>query len=400
MSKKVLLPAFVFFLAVGFAFAAPKTTNVVTLRFVHCEGNDKPALIALMKKFQDQNPNIKVNAQYVVNSELKKQMRIAMLSNTMPDLLVFDNPDFSSFAADGYLLDVTDRMAKWGEVDQFQPGPLSSVKYKGRIYGIPWYSNDLALIYNQDMLDKAGVKPPKTWDEVRAAAAKLTGNGVYGLAIAGVKSEVSTFQFIPWLYSAGGSYDKLDSPEAIKALTYLTELIQDKSMSKEVANFAHGDLIKAFEGGRAAMVIQGSWAVWTLKNDVPDLKYGVLPIPSDKTSVTVLGGYNVGISKDCKNVDAAFELLKFLGSKGPEAEYALGTTSIPTRKDAELSAEYKKYPLSVFVNQMPNAVARVNPFWPDLSLNIQVALQEALLGAKTPEQALKDAQAKNADYWK
>ncbi len=400
MAKKVLSVLLGVFIAVGSLAAAPKTSEVVTLKFVHCEGNDKPAFIKLIKEFQDSHPNIKISASYVVNSELKKQMRIAMLSNTMPDLLVFDNPDFSSFAADGYLADITDRMAKWGEVSQFQPGPLSSVKYKNKIFGIPWYSNNLALIYNQELLAKAGVKPPRTWEEVRSAAARLTGNGVYGMAIAAVKSEVGTFQYIPWLYSAGGSYEKLDSPEAIKALTFLTDLVKDKYMSKEVANYAHGDLLKAFEGGKAAMVIQGSWAVWSLKNDVPDMKWGVVPIPTDKTSVSVLGGYNVGISNDCKHVDEAFEFLKFLGGKKAEAEYALGVTCIPTRKDAELSEEYKQYPLNVFVNQMSDAVARVNPFWPDVSINIQVAIQEALLGAKTPEQALKDAQLKNADYWK
>lgn len=373
----------------------------VTLRFVHCDGQDNPNVAALIQDFQDKNPNITIDAAYMVNSELKKQMRIAMLSNTLPDLTVFDNPDFPAFASGGFLVNITDRMNAWGELDQFYPGPLNSVKYKGDIYGVPWYSNNIAMAYNQEMLDKAGVQPPKTWDELRAAAARLTGNGVYGMAIAAVKSEVGTFHYIPWLYSAGGSYDKLDSPESIKAMTFLADLVKDGYMSKEVINYDNGMCLKAFEGGKAAMAILGSWTVNSLKKDVPDLKYGFVPIPSDKTSVTCLGGYDVGITKDCKYVDQAFEFLKYIASKDGVNTYSFAVKNVPTRKDVlEMNPGWKDYPISLFVGQMPNAVTRVNPFWPDVSVNIQVALQEALLGDKTPEQALKDAQAKNADYWK
>ncbi len=373
----------------------------VTLKFVHCEGQDNPDLAALIKNFQEKNPNITINATYMVNSELKKQMRIAMLSNSLPDITVFDNPDFSAFASGGFLVNITDRMNKWGEVDQFYPGPLNSVKYKGDIYGIPWFSNNIALAYNQEMLDKAGVQPPKTWDELRAAAAKLTGNGVYGLAIGAIKSEVGTFQYIPWLYSAGGTYDKLDSPESIKALTFLTNLVKDGYMSKEVANYDNWTCQKAFEGGKAAMAVLGSWTVESLKTDVPNMKYGFVPIPMDKSSVSCLGGYDVGITKDCKHIDQAFEFLKYIGGKDGEDAYAFATKALPSRKDVlESNSGWADYPISLFVEQMPNAVARVNPFWPDLSVNIQVAVQESLLGAKTPEQALKDAQAKNSDFWK
>lgn len=388
---------------------APKQTasankEKVTLKFVHCEGQDNPNLAALVKSFEEKNSNIKINATYMVNSELKKQMRIAMLSNSLPDLTVFDNPDFPAFASGGFLVNITDRMKDWGETDQFYPGPFESVKYGGEIYGIPWYSNNTALAYNQDMLDKAGVKPPKTWDEVREAAAKLTGNGVYGLAIAAAKAEVGTFSYIPWLYSAGGTYDKLDSPESINTMTFLADLIKDGYMSKEVTNYDNGMCIKAFAGGKAAMAVIGSWSLTSLPKDAPNMKYGFVPIPTadnNKTSSSCLGGYDIGITKDCKYVDQAFEFLKYVGSKEAGGNYAFASNYIPSRKDViDTNPGWKEYPLSVFVNQMPNAVARVNAFWPDLSVNIQTALQEGLLGTKTPEQALKDAQAKNADYWK
>jgi multiple sugar transport system substrate-binding protein len=404
MNKLILCAFLGTFIAFG-AFASgtsEKSATQTTLRFVNCEGNDNEVLKAVLADFEKKHPDIVINSQYMVNSQLKKQMEIAKLSNTLPDLTVFDNPDFASFAAAGYLVDLTDRMNAWGQLNEFQPGPLSTVQYKGRTYGIPWYSNDLALFYNKDMLDKAGVQPPKTWNDLQSAAKKLTRNGVYGLAIAAVKSEVGTFQFIPWLYSAGGSYDKLDSPAAVHALSFLAQLIRDGSMSKEVVNWAHGDLSKVFEGGQAAMVIEGSWEVWVLRRDTPNLNWGVAPIPTAQPggkSVTDLGGYDVGITTNAKNVDAAFTFLTYIGGKDAEGKYAMGVTSIPSRKDVQLSQEYSQYPINVFVNLMPDAVARVNVHWPEVSANIQLAMQEALLGVKTPAAALKDAQAKNAQYW-
>lgn len=370
------------------------------ITFVHCEGNDKPGFIKLVDEFKAAYPDVELEASYMVNSELKKNMQINMLAGNLPDVLVFDSPDFATFAANGYFLDITEYMNEWGEIGNFYEGPLNSVTYDGKIYGLPWYSNNLAIYYNKEMLEKAGVEPPTTWEEVEAAAAKLTKGGVYGFGMALPKSEVATFQYIPWLYSAGGDMSDLSSAAATEALTFVSGLVEKGYMSKEVVNWAHGDLEKAFLGKKVAMIEFGSWGLSSLKS--AEFEWGVVPMPAKDAngkSITVIGGYDVGISKDCKNLDAALAFLKFIGSKEQGAAYAEAVGCIPVRGDVEEKTFWEEEPMKIFADSMPNAVSRVNPFWPDLSANVQTAIQKAVTGEKTPTEALNEAHEKNAAYW-
>lgn len=369
------------------------------LTFVHCEGNDKPGFQQLIADFEEAYPNIEIEASYMVNSELKKQMQINMLANNMPDIVVFDSPDFATFAANGYLLDITEQMDEWGELENFYEGPLNSVTYKDRIYGLPWYSNNLALYYNKAMLEEAGVEPPATWEELEAACEKLTKDGVYGFGMALPKSEVGTFQYMPWLYSAGGDISDLTSDAAVKALDFITELVEKGYMSKECINWAHGDLEKAFIGEKVAMIEFGSWGVASLDNGGADFEWGVVPLPVDQKPVTILGGYDVGISKDCENVEAAMEFLKFIGSAEQVSAYAESIGNIPVRKDVMDNPMWEEEPIKTFVDQMENSVSRVNPFWPDLSANVQTAIQKAVTGESSAKDALNEAEEKNKDYW-
>ncbi len=406
--KKGVLAGFVSLALTASAFPAVGSTVVKAeanedisgkITFVHCEGNDKPGFIQLMEDFQEAYPNIEVEASYMVNSELKKNMQINMLAGTLPDVLVFDSPDFATFAANGYFLDITDYMEEWGELDNFYDGPLSSVTYEDKIYGLPWYSNNLAIYYNKDMLEAAGIEAPTTWDELKDVAAKLTKDGVYGFGMALPKSEVATFQYMPWLYNAGGEISDLSSDAAVEALTFISDMVNEGYMSKEVVNWAHGDLENAFLGEQVAMIEFGSWGVASLES--AEFEWGVVPMPvkEEQSPVTVLGGYNVGISKDCDNVEAALALLEFIGSSEHGAAYAEATGGIPVRSDVEDYSFWESEPMKIFADQMEASVSRVNPFWPDLSASVQTAIQEAVTGDKTPEEALTEANEKNADYW-
>ena len=71
------------------------------------------------------------------------------------------------FAANGWLIDVTDRFPK-SEQSQFLPAPIDSLIYDGKIYGVPWFTDAGLLYYRADLLEKSGYSnPPKTWDQLQ-----------------------------------------------------------------------------------------------------------------------------------------------------------------------------------------------------------------------------------------
>ncbi len=372
----------------------------VTLTVMNVQSADDAEYNALLEQFSALYPNIKINHISTVNAELKKQVQIDAISGNMPDVLQFDNPDYAAFAAGGYLMDITDMVAGWEEMPHYWDACINAVSYNGRLYGLPWECNCIGLWYNQDLLTELGKEVPVTWDDVLDICAAAKEKGYYGFGVALPAGEVGTFEFIPWLYAAGGSIDKLDSEESIKALSFFANLAEQGYMNKEVLGYSHGDMNNAFLGGKTVLMANGSWCIGNLAG--APFAYGATTLPVLKAGdipTTCLGGYHVGISADCKNVDAALAYLKFICSAEVNGPFATTKGLLPTSEESAQYSGFAEGLISDFVAGLPGAIARVNPHWPDLSVNVYTAIQAAVSGEKTPEQALKDAQELNAQYW-
>ena len=130
-------------------------------------------------------------------------------SKTLPDVLMLDNPDLQQIAATGALSPVTD----FGlSADGYAEGIVSASTYEGKVYGLQPVTNTIGLFYNEDMLAQAGVTPPKTWDELKAAAKKLTPGNRYGLAFSAPANYEGTWQFLPFMWSNGGDEKNIATP--------------------------------------------------------------------------------------------------------------------------------------------------------------------------------------------
>ncbi len=358
-------------------------------------GGVQNAFKAIVQDYNNSQDKVEIVPEYIPLPELKKQLSIGLVGDDLPDLVTVDNPDHAAFSAMGTFEDITKRLSKWNQLNKFFKGPVQSTIYNDKHYGLPFYSNCLALYYNKTMLDQAGIKPPRNFGEVLEAAKKLTTKDHYGLAICAARSEEGTFQFLPWLIAAGGNYSELDSPQAKKALQMYIDLIKNGSMSKEVINWGQPDVEKQFAAGKAAMMINGPWQISSLKKDAADMNWKVTLFPRDAKQASVLGGYNIAIIKG-KHVDDSFRFLTYLCSPDVMAKFCELSGHLPSRTDVAQRDTWQNDPiLKVFMQQMKYAMPRgPHPKWPEFSGAIQIAIQEAIIEYKTPEQALKDAAAK------
>jgi multiple sugar transport system substrate-binding protein len=375
--------------------AEPAEKAKVTLWYYWENKDHQQILTDIIKQYNGSQNEVEVTNEYYPFADFKKALSIGLAASKLPDLVLIDNPDHAAYAAMGLFADISEQIKDWPDKEQYFEGPWKSCTLDGKVYGIPFGSNDLALYYNEDMLNKAGVKPPQTWDELRAAAKKLTGNGVTGLGVSAPKTEEGTFQFMPWILSVGGDLTKVDSPEGIKAFTMVSDLVKDGSMSKEVMNWVQSDVLKQFMAGKVAMMFNGPWQVPTLKKDAPDLKWNVTLIPKDKQYASVLGGENWGVVNG-KNVEATVKFLKYVTKADVYKSYIGKFGYFPSRKDLAADPEFTADPIyKVFIDELQYAQPRgPHPKWPELSNAVSQALQEVITGAKTPEAAAKDAQVK------
>ena len=368
------------------------------ITFWHYMSEDKEGkyVMEAVDEFNNSQDEIYVNAQYLPREELMKQYSIGVVSGELPDCGMVDNPDHNSYASMGVFEDITDLYDSWDQAD-FLEGSLNSCKYEDKLYGIPWGNNCLGLFYDKDMLEAAGVEVPTTWSELEAACEQLSKNDVKGLAISAIGNEEGTFQFMPWLLSAGGDINNLSSDSSKEAVTYLKNLMDKGYISKECVNWTQADAEKQFASGQAAMMINGPWQFSGLKDDAPDKNYGVAKVPKadDGDYASVLGGENVAICKGA-DVESSWTFLTYMTSKENSPKICKEIGRFSPRADVDVQEMFKDDPLnSVFADLMPQAQSRgPSPKWPEISAAIYTAEQEVFTGQKDVDTAMADAQAK------
>lgn len=293
------------------------TEGKTVISFWHYMSTDKEGKFVqeAVDEFNESQDEIYVETQYLPREELMKQYTIGVVSGELPDVGMVDNPDHNSYAAMGVFEDITDLYEESGDTN-FLEGSIASCYYDGKLYGLPWGNNCLGLFYNEQLLQEAGVEVPTTWSELEAAYEKLTKDGTYGLAISAINNEEGTFQFMPWLLSAGGSVDDLSSDASKEAMTYLKGLIDKGYVSSECVNWTQADAEKQFASGKAAMMINGPWQFSGLEEDAPDLTYSVAQVPKADNGdyASCLGGENIGICTGA-NKEAAWKFVSWITSK-------------------------------------------------------------------------------------
>ena len=370
------------------AYAEEASGDVTIWYYWETEGHQK-ALNHIIEEFNGSQDSITVEAKYVPFADFKKQLSIGASSDELPDLVILDNPDHAAYAAMGIFADITDKF----DVSNYYEGPVNSCTLDGKLYGVPFGSNDLVLFYNEDMLKEAGCEVPTTWDELLEVAKATTTDSVFGFAHCALQNEEGTFNFLPWVWSTGATSYEINSEGGIKALNFEKELVDSGAMTKEAINWTQGDTMHQFIAGNLAMMINGTWQIPTMREEVPDLNWNVAPIPQDKEQASGLGGENYAVIAG-GNEDAAVKFLEFATT--PETcLYMMNAMGYISADSTIAEGQFEGDPVyQVFVDEMQYARARGPlPEWPSISDAISLAFNKVITGESTPEDAAVEAQA-------
>ena len=157
----------------GGATAGQATVHVLDY---YNEGNDNKVIGAALTACGKAN-NLTIDRNAVPGAGLIQKVLQQSSSKTLPDVLMLDNPDLQQIAKSGALTPLSDYDIPTAG---YAPGILQAGTYKDKIYGLAPTVNSIALFYNKDVLAKAGITPPATWEELRADAKKLTAGSQYG----------------------------------------------------------------------------------------------------------------------------------------------------------------------------------------------------------------------------
>ncbi len=376
---------------------AETSGGVVQLQLMGWASSDaeNARLQQIINSFNEQNDNIQVQLNIVPDYDTKLQT--SMAGGSPPDVFYIDSFKLPDYVKANVLSATGDDLEN---IDDFYPNLRDAFTIDNTFYCPPKDFSTLALQYNKDLFDAAGLDYPTaewTWDDLRSAAEQLTNadENVYGMVLS-----PDIARWIAFLYQAGGTVANddfsamtLDTPEAKESLEFYVGLVRD-GYAAQPADLDSGWPGEAFGKGQAAMAMEGNWIVPYLRDQFPDLNYGLeeLPAgPAGKATMSFTVCY--GVPTGTQNRAEAVELVNFLTGESGMKEWTDLGLAMPTR--ASLRAGWlAQYPdLEPFLNGADYAYPwQFRPGFQDVSDTINAGLQQAFAGAMTAEQVLQDAQ--------
>lgn len=360
----VLLMASIF---VGCSKEEAKEEGPVTLEFALWNKSQEPVMQEIVKVFEAQNPDIKVNVQLTPYKQYWTKMETAATGGTLPDVFWMNGPRFINYAKNKMVMPLNDRIESSNiEMDKYPQGLLDLYTYSDELYGIAKDWDTTALWYNKELFDNAGLDYPTndwTWDDMMAAAEKLTDveNGIYGTAARTEDNQVGLYNTI---IAAGGhilSDDRLsagyDTPETQNGVQVWVDML-NSGYTPTIEQLTDTSAVDMFTSGKIAMMFGASWNVKPfLDNENVQGKIDLVTLPSIKDNGAVIHGLINAISANTEHPEESWKLVEFLASKEANDIWAKSGVVIPSHEDS-LELWVNAYPevnLQAYVDMLPYA---------------------------------------------
>ena len=251
------------------------------------------------------------------------------------------------FASSGYALALSNYLPGSFWTDRFGRSGggatmVSDMTVQGKIYGVPEFVDEGFLYYRKDLLKEAGIAgPPQTWQQLAADAGILEKHGLaHQFAWQGDNYEGLTCDWLEFMADEfGGLPDKasvaslpadLKSPQALKALDFLGQLITDHVSPYNVDTLQEQTANYAFDSGQAAFMRGWDSAYADAISPTSTLKPSKIGVELPPTfqgqrgpGWSTLGGWGLFINPHTKNLTAALTFVKWMA--GTQAQYILAT---------------------------------------------------------------------------
>lgn len=300
-------------------------------------------------------------------------------SSDVPDIIAMSTATTAqSLAFQGLTLDVKELAALGGiDLNDIYPSSLVVCQQGSRLACLPWGTDTVALFWNKDLFEAAGLdpaKPPKTLAELDQFNQKLTKKDAKGAI-----TQMGIIPDFPWSnqstinylfggsnYADGGHTLTVNSQANIDAYKWAQSVYQ-KFGAKAVTDFksGFGDYASSENGfytGKVAMMMDGEWQPGPnfIPKFKPELNYGVAPIPvpaakSDTYGRSIVGGTIVVVPANTKNKQAAAKLLAWMESPQIVADVMFQMANLPSSKKAAQDPRFKQIKnFQTFIDIMAN----------------------------------------------
>lgn len=379
-----------------------------TVRILMESVPDTDIVVDLVDSFNEEYPGIAVEIETLGFDQMRDKL-IASFQSSEPtyDLIVVDNPWMDDFVDAGFLQPLDDRITTttdYAAEDFFQP-LVDITEVDGVRYGVPFYNYALGYLYRTDLYEEAGLSVPSTLDELVANSQALTTSERTGIAMQPQRGYKIFEEWANWLFAAGGSiYDEsgaptLNTPEAQAALEAYIEAFTTAAPANS-SNWAFDEAFRSVSGDQSAAMISYNWNLPGLNDPEGasgDLagSFALAPMPGGKQ---VLGSWSWAIPANSAASDAAWAFAAWITSTEVDVERVVAggaairesTLTDPTVLESGFGEDYYAAIIEILSDAAPLSQGLGGE---EMIQAVGTELSEAVVGTKTVEQALADAQA-------
>lgn len=404
-------------LAAAAAFQMPALAQELRLYYPVAVGGPITKIVdTLAADFEKEHPGIKIKPVYAGSyQDTITKVLTAAKGGDAPHMAVMLSTDMYTLIDEGVVVpfdELVKTPADRAWMSGFYPGFMKNSQTGGKTWGIPFQRSTIVMYWNKELFKQAGLdpnRPPQNWAELVDYGKKLTQRDAAGkVSTWGVQVPSSGFPY--WLFqgfttqngvelmNAAGTQTHFDKPEVVEALQYWVDLSR-KHQIHPPGVVEWGTTPKDFFERKAAII-------WTTTGNLTNIRtnakfdFGVAMLPAGKQRGTPTGGGNFYVFKKASAAEreAAMKFIQWVTSPKHAAEWAIATGYVAVSPAAWDTPEMKKYLAdfpapTVARDQLQYAVAELSTHENQrVTKALNDGLQAALTGAKTPQQALQDAQ--------
>ncbi|TNB46906.1 sugar ABC transporter substrate-binding protein [Martelella lutilitoris] len=357
--------------------------------------------------FMAENPDTTIELEMVPWANLQQKLVTDISGGVNADLAVIGTRWILDYAEQEVIEPLDDYMDDAFKGRFFETFLTPSV-VDGTTFGLPIAASARAMFYNKDLLEEAGYsEPPATWDdliEASKAIKALEKDGVFAYGIQGKSTETDVYFYYP-MWSYGGTILNEDGLSGVnteagaKAMDIYMTLINEGLTQPGVTDYQRADIENLFKQGKLGMVITGPFLSNQIKEQAPDLNYGLAKVPAGTTSATYGVTDSIVMFENSDVKDEAWAFLDFLFTTDQRVKFDEAEGFLPVNKEeAAMPMFADNADLKVFTDLLAGAhFAPLVAGWEEIADSTITDLQATYLGQMEPDAALADIETRVND---
>jgi len=364
----------------------------------------------VISDFEEQNPDVKVKWVDVPWADMEKKILSATAANNAPDVANLNVPFSMKLAELDALVDMDSNLDQ-ETIDKYFPTVWEANTFEGETHAIPWYLSTSLTMYNTEIFKEAGLdpnNPPQYYDELLEMGRTVKEETVKYLlfppiAETGRYLEYMVREGIPLTNEDGTA--AFNTEKSVELLQMWTTMYEEGIIPEETVTEGHNAAVDVYQSGQAAILLTGPQFLSRIEENAPEVFEVTEVAPeisgnADRVGVAVM---NIAVLEQTEHKQAALDFAAFITNNKNQLDFAKIVNILPSTKEAAQDPYFtdvdegsvKDRAKKVSAQQLDRATNLVPPMENQGELNevINQMVQNALLGEKTPAEALNDAEA-------